>query len=468
MYHIELSHPVHVHFVGIGGISMSALAELLNHYGFTVTGSDWKSSPITRHLEELGINIAYGPNCSAHISPDTAVIIYTAACRQDSPELLRAAELGIPCIDRGSLMGDVNLGYKANYAVAGSHGKTTGTSMLASVMLGAGLDPTVLVGGVLGSIGSNIHIGSTDRMVLEACEYTDSFLRFHPTHAIITNIEPEHLDYFKTIERERASYRQFASLLPADGLLVACRRIPSYDELFEGISCPLITYDISTPGDPSGSTADYFAADIEFNETGCGSFTLIRRNEKLGRIALSVVGEHNILNATGVAAMCLESGIAFDAIAAGLAEYRGTARRFEKKGEIGGVTIIDDYAHHPTEIRATVSAAFRYPHKRLFVVFQPHTYSRTITFLNEISEALSPVDTIILTDIYAARETNTCGVSSKDIVRVLHDDFGKDSYYFSSFDEIENFLLQNCCTGDLLITMGAGDVVLIGDRLLGR
>ena len=462
MTHIDLNNPVKVHFTGIGGISMSGFAELLLNKGFRVTGSDRKTSDIAKALEDKGAVIYYGEQRASNVAPDTDILVFTAAVHPDNPELVFAKEHGIPCIERGKLAGDVMLHYKRNFSVAGTHGKTTVTSMLASVLIEAGLDPTVSVGGVIPSIGGNFRIGSGSDMVIESCEYTDSFLNFHPTHAVITNIEAEHLDYFKTFERMRESFVRFAELLPADGLLVYNKEIADSDKIFSEIKCPRISYSVKD------STADFYGTDITYDSMGCPSFTVYNKGEKLDEVHLKVIGEHNAANACGTIAMAVSTGIPFEVAARAVEAYTGTGRRFEKKGEIGGVTIIDDYAHHPTEIKATLEAALRYPHKKLCVVFQPHTYSRTAQFLDRIAEALSLADLIVLTDIYAARETNTYNVSSKDIQSILQSKFGKETYHFSSFDEAETFLLENCSTGDLLITMGAGDVVKIGESLLGR
>ena len=334
--------------------------------------------------------------------------------------------------------------------------------MLFRSLIEAGSDPTVSVGGVIPAIGGNIRIGKGSDMVIESCEYTDSFLNFRPTHAIITNIEAEHLDYFKTFERMQESFIHFAELLPRDGLLVYNTCIENAKDIFANVKCPLVSYSITD------KTADFYGTDIEYDNMGRPSFSLYGKAGMLGRISLGVVGEHNVSNACAAAAMAICCGIAFGTVARALKGYTGTGRRFEKKGEIGGVTIIDDYAHHPTEIKATLEAAKRYPHKSLWVVFQPHTYSRTAEFLEPMAAALSLADNIVLTDIYAARETNTYNVSSKDIQKILQAKYGKNVNHFSSFDECETFLLQNCSTGDLLITMGAGDVVKIGENLLGQ
>ena len=461
MKYIDFSHPGRVHFIGIGGISMSGFAELLHNKGFKVSGSDAHKSKITERLETLGIDIVYS-NTAENIPAECDAVVYTAAVHPDNPELMEAKKRNIPCLDRAEMVGDVMLHYKRNFSIAGTHGKTTTTSMMSLVLLKAGLDPTVSVGGVLDAIGGNMRDGGLDNMVIESCEYTDSFLKFHPTHAIITNIEAEHLDYFKNLETERDSYRKFAELLPEDGLLVIGKEIPDYAALFKTVKCPVITYS------NHDSEADYYASDISYNEYDCAEFTLMHKGEALFKVKLNVPGEHNVANATGICAMALNAGIAPSDITEGLESFTGTERRFEKKGVFGGVTVIDDYAHHPTEMEATLHAAQKYPHKTLWCVFQPHTFSRTISFRDEICKALSLSDKVILVDIYAAREKDTGVISSKMLAEDIKVKYSKDVYYFSAFDEAENFLLVNCLPGDLLITMGAGNVVKIGEDLLGQ
>ena len=461
MKYIDFARPGRVHFIGIGGISMSGFAELLLNKGFKVSGSDAHKSKITEHLETLGINIVYS-NVAENIPAECDVVVYTAAVHPDNPELMEAKRRNIPCLDRAEMVGDIMLHYKRNISIAGTHGKTTTTSMMSLVLLAAGLDPTISVGGVLDAIGGNVRDGSLNNMVIESCEYTDSFLKFHPTHAIITNIEAEHLDYFKNLETERDSYRKFTELLPADGLLVIGKEIPDHEALFKAVKCPVITYS------NHDTSADYYASDISYNEYDCAEFTLMHKGEALFKVKLNVPGEHNVANATGVCAMALNCGIDASDIVKGLDTFTGTERRFEKKGVFGGVTVIDDYAHHPTEMEATLHAAQKYPHKTLWCVFQPHTFSRTISFREEICKALSLSDKIILVDIYAAREQDTGVISSRMLADDIKTKYGKDVYYFSSFDEAEKFLLINCVSGDLLITMGAGNVVKIGEDLLGQ
>lgn len=464
MYQIHFNKPVHVHFIGIGGISMSGLAELLHQNQFTVSGSDAKRSKLTEHLERIGIQVAYGQRAE-NLTDDTACVVYTAAVGTDNPELAAAMERGLPVLDRAELLGQLMLNYQHSIGVAGTHGKTTTTSMLSLILLEEHLDPTIAVGGILNLIGGNMRLGHSDYFVVESCEYTNSFLKFHPAHEIILNIEAEHLDYFKDLDEIRASFRQFAEKLPESGFLIINGEINQYEELTRGLDCHIITYGLN-PDSGTDSNYNYTASGIQFDASGCGSYDCYRDGTLLGHIELKVIGLHNISNSLAALALADKLGVSFAAICTALASYTGTERRFEKKGEIGGITIIDDYAHHPSEIRATLTAAKNYPHQSIWCVFQPHTYSRTKSFLKETAEALSYADHVVLADIYAAREADPGDISSKDLLQKLQA-AGTDAYYFPCFDEIENFLLSHCTNGDLLITMGAGDIVTIGEALLG-
>jgi UDP-N-acetylmuramate--alanine ligase len=349
--------------------------------------------------------------------------------------------------------------YKTPIAISGTHGKTTTTSMISEVLLAAGADPTLSIGGILKSIGGNIRVGKSDYFVTEACEYTNSFLSFFPHISIILNIEEDHLDFFKDINDIRNSFRKFADILPDDGFLIINKGIDSLDKFTEGLRCNIITFG-------TDSSADYSYTDVVFDELGRGSYTLLKKGVKSGTIRLGVVGEHNILNSLSVIALMDILDIDFNTVTKALSSFSGTDRRFELKGKVAGITILDDYAHHPTEIRATLKAAANYPHNTLWCVFQPHTYTRTKAFLDDFASALTLADKVVLTDIYAAREKNTIGISSRDLQKKIEES-GKECYYFPTFDEVENFLLENCINGDLLITMGAGDVVKIGENLLG-
>ena len=349
--------------------------------------------------------------------------------------------------------------YKQSICVSGTHGKTTTTSMVAEMLLAGEMDPTVSVGGILKDIGGNIRVGSPDLFVTEACEYTNSFLSFYPTLEVVLNIEADHLDFFKDLEDIRHSFRLFAQKLPQDGLLVINSGIENLQQITDGLKCRIVTF---------GSSPDshYTAQNITYDEFARPSYDLIVQGELVNRVSLGVTGEHNVYNSLAAIAVVMELGVGFEAIMAGLKNFSGTDRRFEKKGEIGGVTIIDDYAHHPQEIKATLAAAKNYPHRKLWCVFQPHTYTRTKAFLDQFAETLAAADEVILADIYAARETDTLGVSSADIARKIQE-LGTPVHFIPSFDEIETFILENCMNGDLLITMGAGDIVKVGEKLLG-
>lgn len=466
MYRINFSNPIKVHFIGIGGISMSGLAELLHTIGFTVTGSDAKKSKITEHLESLGITVFYGQRAS-NITPDIELAVYTTAVKETNTEYQAVISAGIPIMDRAELLGQVMLLYPDAIAISGTHGKTTTTSMLSLILLEAGLDPTISVGGILDDIKGNIRIGKSEHFVTEACEYTNSFLKFNPTKSIILNVEAEHLDFFKDLEDIRNSFRLFANRLPENGLLIINGDIDNVSYFTKDLSCPFMTYSINPLAeDLPGTAAHYTAANIAYDNFGHGHYDLLENGKLLTRIELNVIGIHNISNSLPAIALARSLNISLEVIKKALFSFTGTERRFQYKGEIGGVTIIDDYAHHPTEVVATLTAAKNYPHKTTWCVFQPHTYTRLKAFLKEFAAALSLADKIVLTDIYAARETNPGDISSRDLQEELRK-IGKDAYYLQSFDDIENFLLQNCNNGDLLITMGAGDVVTIGEALLG-
>lgn len=465
MYQIHFDKPVHVHFIGIGGISMSAIAELLYQKHFTISGSDEKHSKVTTHLEEMGILVSYGQRAS-NLTDDIDCVVYTAAVKADNPELSAAKSKGLPVLERAELLGQLMKNYRHAIGISGSHGKTTTTSMVSMILLEAKLDPTIAVGGILDWIGGNMRLGKSDYFVAESCEYTNSFLKFYPTHEIILNIEAEHLDFFHDLEEIRHSFRLFAEKVPADGHLIVNGEIENYKELFAHLSCPTITYGISKECSAT-QEYDYSACAVSFNELGYGSYDCYHHDTLLGRIVLNVVGLHNVSNSLAAIALADSLGISFASIQTALASYTGTERRFEKKGVIGGITIIDDYAHHPSEIRATLTAAKQYPHHDIWCVFQPHTYSRTKIFLHEIAQELSLADHVVLADIYAARETDPGDISSQDICRELQT-LQTEVHYFPCFDEIENFLLSHCVSGDLVITMGAGDIFMVGDSLLGN
>ncbi len=458
MFQIDFKHPIHVYFAGIGGISMSGLAEILLSEGFQVSGSDRSKSPLTEKLEELGAVIYYDQTIS-HIDTTVDLVVYTAAIHEDNPEYIAMKNLNLPGLTRAELLGQLMLNYKMPIAISGTHGKTTTTSMAAEVLLSSDTDPTLSIGGILKSIHGNIRVGKSPYFVTEACEYTNSFLSFFPKIGIILNVEEDHMDFFKDIDEIVTSFHKFAALLPSDGTLIINKEIPQLESILKDLSCQILTYGFD-------ETCDYYAKDIIYDESGYGSYTLVHKKEEICKVTLSVPGLHNISNSLAAFVLADVLQLPKENTLRALKNFSGTDRRFEYKGKIGGITIIDDYAHHPTEIAATLTAAANIPHKTLWCIFQPHTYTRTKAFLKEFAHSLLAADKIILAPVYAARETDTLGISSVTLKEEI-EKLGKECLYFDTFDEIENYLLQNSINGDLLITMGAGDIVKVGENLLG-
>ena len=459
MYHIDFNAPCRAHFIGIGGISMSGLAEILLERGFTVSGSDSKGSPLTEKLASQGATIYIGQRAE-NITPDIDIIIYSAAIHPDNPEFAAAKETGKPMLSRASLLGQLMKNYRHAIAVAGTHGKTTTTSMISHILLEANADPTISVGGILPVIGGNIRVGHSDTFLTEACEYTNSFLEFAPTIGIILNIDADHLDFFKDLDDIAASFKRFARLIPDDGALIISKDTAKFDTVTEGLTCPVITYSAE-------KDADYTAKDLVFDDKGRGSFTCVFKGEELFTIKLGVPGKHNVSNALSAVAAARFAGICDEAIINGLAAFTGTKRRFESMGTWNGVELIDDYAHHPTEINATLDTAKKRVKGDLWVIFQSHTYSRTKALLNEFAEALSVADHVLLPDIYPARETDDLGISSGDIASLLEEK-GCDARYIPKFEDIVNYIPGHLKEGDMLITMGAGNVNEICDMLKNR
>ena len=459
MYQIDFKKPIHVYFVGIGGISMSGLAQILASEGFTVSGSDRSESAATEELQASGIRVFIGQRAE-NITDDIDLAIFTAAIHPDNPEYIAVHEKGIPSLSRAELLGQLMKNYHLPVAVSGTHGKTTTTSMLSDILLCANADPTLSIGGILPDIGSNVRVGSSGYFVAEACEYTNSFLHMFPGIGIILNIEEDHLDFFKNLADIRNSFRRFAQLIPADGTLIINAAIDNWEEIAQDLPCKVVTFS-TEPG------ADYYPSDITFDQLGHPSFTL-HGPASYGpdtKISLHVPGMHNVGNALAAIAAADRLGIQRSAGIKGLSVFTGTDRRFQYMGEKDGFTIIDDYAHHPTEIEATLRAAKACPYDRIICVFQPHTYTRTKSFLPGFARALSLADVVILADIYAARETDTLGISSQTLQEEIQK-LGHDCLYFPTFSEIENYLLSNCRKNDLVITMGAGNVYEIGKNLL--
>lgn len=458
MYQLNFTHPEHIYFIGIGGISMSGLAEILLEKGFTVSGSDSQKSSLTELLESKGALIHYGQQAE-NIGNDIDLVVYTSAIHPDNPEYAAMKKMGIPSLTRAQLLGQMMKNYAVPIAISGTHGKTTTTSMISEILLKADTDPTLSIGGILKAIGGNFRIGHSDLFVTEACEYTNSFLSFYPKVGVILNVEEDHLDFFKDIDDILNSFHEFAKLIPSDGTLIINGEIPGADIILKDLSCKVVTF---------GSTSeyDYHPEQITYDENGNADFLLVTKNSREA-VTLGVPGLHNVYNAIAAFAVADLLSVDFSVARSALTDFHGTERRFEYKGMMNGTTIIDDYAHHPTEITATLAAAINYPRKSLWCVFQPHTYTRTKALMKDFAKALSVADYVVLADIYPARETDDLGISSRNLLEEIKP-LNKNCYYFSSFKEIENFLYENCQPGDLLITMGAGNVVNIGENLLDR
>ncbi len=446
-----------IHFTGIGGISMSGLAEILAGQGYIVTGSDLKPSSIIQKLDRIGIRTVIGHNAENVYGAD--LLVYTAAVKPDNPELTAAAEAGIPCIDRATLLGEIMKKYPWSIAVSGTHGKTTTSSMISMIMLEQGFDPTINIGGELKAIGGTSRTGKSDYFIAEACEYTGSFLKFHPRVAVILNIEYDHADYFKSLDDVRKAFHEFAGLVPQDGYIVVNGDDASAFGMLDDLSCTIITFGIKN------GNCTWSASNIEFDDRGCASYTLLYMNEQVCEIRLNVPGIHNVSNSLAAIAACSLSGCSPASAARALQKYGGTSRRFEIKGVSDGVTVIDDYAHHPSEVAATLKAACKYSHSRIWCIFQPHTYSRTKSLMNDFITSFDNADFLILTDIYAARETDTGEVSSSMLAEKMAL-AGKRAIYIKDFADIVEYLDKNVDAGDLVITMGAGDVCKVGDMFL--
>ena len=447
----------HIYFIGIGGISMSGLAEILASRGHQVSGTDVKETAVTKHLQNLGIHINF-EHRAENITDDITLVVYTAAIHDDNPELRAAHEKGIRIMDRAHLLGQIMDEYHDSVAVSGTHGKTTTTSMVSEILLAAEKDPTITVGGILPTIGSNLRIGNSPYFVAEACEYFDSFLQFNPFIAIILNVESDHLDYFKTLENIRRSFHAFAQRVPDKGLLVISEKIDNVEELTDGLTCHVETFGL-------GEKANWRAENIVHEADGRNSFDIYHNSAFFTTIHLHIPGEHNITNALAAIAASAFLGAAPEDCVKGLHHYTGTERRFQLKGKKDGITVIDDYAHHPTEIKAALAAAQNVQHNTTWCVFQPHTFSRTRFLFDEFGEAFGDADEIIIADIFAARETDDGTVSAAQLAERIAQT-GKSARYVGDFAAIEAYLREHCKSGDLLMTVGAGDVYKIGENFL--
>ena len=441
-----------LHFVGIGGSGMCPMAELLMHRGYEISGSDQNESDTLDRVKSWGIPVYMGH--SPENIGEAEAVVYTAACKSDNPELVAAREKGVPTLERSVMLGMLTEKYPQLVAVSGTHGKTTTTAMLTQIFIETGADPSAIIGGKLPIINSNCRVGKSDTIICEACEYVDTFLQLHPAVSLILNIEPDHLDYFKTLDNIVKSFRQFA--VQTDRLLVVNAANQSVMQAVEGLEREVVSFGLD-------SSCDYYPAALNEEPSACEDFTLMCRGEALGMVNLAVPGKHNMLNALAAAAAAHSLGIAPEAICSALEHFGGVHRRFEILGQFDGVTVADDFAHHPTELTAVLSSAMRMGYKQVWAVFQPHTYSRTYTFLNDFAEALAIPDHLIMTEILAVREENTYNIHTSDLAAKV-----PGSVWFDSFDKIAEYVMGNAQPGDLILTLGGGDIYKCANLIVER
>ncbi len=450
--------PQHVHFTGIGGIGMSGIAEVLLNLGYEISGSDLKLSPITERLARLGATVYEGHQAS-NVAGAKALVVTSAADSQN-PEIVEARRLGIPVIPRGELLAEL-MRLKFGVAIAGSHGKTTTTSMAATILAEAGLDPTVVVGGRVGTMGgSNARVGHSDFLVVESDESDGSFLKLSPILAVVTNIDREHVDHYPSLDAIRAAFLEFVNKVPFYGAVILCVDDENVQRILPGVRRRTITYGVSTQ------------ADLAIHDVTCSAFEskwhLRLRGQDLGEFHLRVPGMHNVLNATAAVAVALELDVKADRIREALATYQGVDRRFQTRGEVGGITVIDDYGHHPTEIRATLAAARLCNFGRILAIFQPHRYTRTEALKDEFARSFNQADAVYLMDIYAASEKPIAGVTSQALASAMRGYGHRAANYAGTMDAAIEMVLKEARPGDLIMTLGAGSVWQAGDRILER
>lgn len=447
----------HIHMLGIGGVSMSGIAEILKNWGFTVTGSDVSFSPIIKKLQKTGIYVRIGHDFENLSKSD--IVVYSAAIKENDPEILKAKQLNIPTVERADFLGQITSCFEDTICVSGTHGKTTTTSMISCCFLQANTDPNIQVGALLKEIDGNYRVGNSDYFILEACEYVESFLKFNPKAEIILNIDNDHLDYFKTFDNIKNAFIKYVNLLPKDGVLVLNADDNNCLDLRKHSASTTITYGIDN------DYANYIAKNITFNKNGFPTFDVYHNGNFYATIKLSVAGMHNISNALACIALCDYYQLPKMNIKEALLGFTGANRRLEYKGIFNGASVFDDYAHHPTEIKATANSIKNKEYHQSWVVFQPHTYSRTKSLLEDFANALINFDHIIVTDIYAAREDNTYGISSQDLVDKIQS-LEKNALYISDFNNIANYLKSHVTQDDIVITLGAGTITNLSKYLV--
>jgi UDP-N-acetylmuramate--alanine ligase len=447
-----------VHLVGMGGIGMSGIAEVLLNMGFQVSGSDLRRSDVTERLERLGATVYLG-HATENLGHGPHVVVRSTAVRDDNPEVIEARRRSIPVIARAEMLAELMRLKPHTVAVAGSHGKTTTTSMIANVLAHANLDPTVVVGGVVGAIGSNARLGKSDLMVVEADESDRSFLMLTPTFAVVTNIDREHMDYYTDMTDVRKCFTDFVNKVPFYGASVLCLDDPHVQAVIPEVLRRRITYGLS-------AQADISAREVRYNQQFGSTFQVRRLGETIGEVSLRVPGLHNVYNALAATAIGLELEVPFATISHAFSEFTGVQRRFQFKGDEAGVIVVDDYGHHPTEIRATlVAAKLGTTGRRMVVLFQPHRYSRTRDLMDEFARSFNNADVLMVTDIYAASEDAIEGVTAESLVEAVQRFGHKDARYVGSVEDATRALLDEVREGDMVITLGAGNVYRVSDEL---
>lgn len=449
-----------VHFIGIGGISMSGLAAFLTDQGYTVTGSDILEGYTLKHLREIGVTVWIGHEAGHVHGAD--LVVYSAAIitMKENCELSEAKRRGIPTMSRAALLGQIMSSFPKSVGVAGTHGKTTTTALVSVILLNAGLDPTVFLGGKSPEIGGNMRIGHSEYCVVEACEFSGSFLEMYPNIGIVLNIDDDHLDYFGDMEHLYQCFLDFGRKIPQDGVLIGCGDDEPGRRLMGEVDCPTLSFTIEGDGDLD-------AANITYDDLGNPSFDVTVRGEAMGRFSLPAPGRHNVYDALAAIAAARQYGVSTEDIQGGFDRFSGTGRRFELKGRVGGITVIDDYGHHPAEIAATLKAATRYPHQRLWCLFQPYTYSRTRLLFDQFLTCFDDADLIGITDIMGGREQDTGEIHALELVGALNER-RKNCTYLPTFEKATDYLTQELKPGDVLITSGCGNIYLAAEMLVEK